>query len=164
MRWTMTAAMTAMMAMGCAGLAAAADPARRDEDRPAPLVTRATPILHVERVEPSVAFWTDRLGFRKVVEVPEGDRVGFAMLSNGGTTLMYQTYSGMKAAVEPLARAADQGPTFVFVEVPDIRRVVAAVRGADVVAPLHVSAYGAQEVIVREPGGHFVVFSQLPAR
>jgi uncharacterized glyoxalase superfamily protein PhnB len=128
------------------------------------LVTKATPILHVERVEPSVRFWTERLGFEKTIEVPEGDRIGFALLASGGTTLMYQTHSGMKAAATPLAKATDQGPTFVFLEVPDINAIVTAMNGADIITPLHQSAYGAQELIVREPGGHYVIFSQLPAR
>jgi uncharacterized glyoxalase superfamily protein PhnB len=128
------------------------------------IVTRATPILHVNEVEPSVRFWTERLGFEKTIEVPEGNKIGFAAVASGGVELMYQTYSGMHAdPTNPLAEAADQGPTFVFMEVADIKRVIAAMKGADIIVPLHHSSYGAQELIVREPGEHFIIFSQLPA-
>jgi hypothetical protein len=155
----------AMVVAGAGDLTVAgrsAEPAKEDAMA---LVTRATPILHVERVEPSVEFWTGRLGFEKTVEVPEGSRIGFAILASGATTLMYQTYSGMKAeAANPLAEAASQGPTFVFLEVPDIDAIVSAMQGADIVVPVHRSSYGAQELIVREPGGHYVIFSQLPPR
>jgi uncharacterized glyoxalase superfamily protein PhnB len=154
-----------MVVAGTAELSVAGrivDPAK--EHRMA-LVTRATPILHVERIEPSVRFWTERLGFEKTVEVPEGNRIGFAIMASGSTMLMYQTYSGMKAdAASPLAKAADQGPTFVFLEVPDINAIVSAMQGADIVVPTHQSPYGAKELIVREPGGHYVIFSQLPPR
>ena len=64
----------------------------------------------------------------------------------------------------PLAKAADKGPTFVFMEVPDINAVVLALKGSEIVQGLHDTPYGAKEVIVREPGGHFVIFSQLPQR
>jgi hypothetical protein len=116
----------------------------------------------VERVEPSLQFWTERLGFRITVQVPEGNQIGFAILASGTTSVMYQTHSGMRAAADhSLATAAAQGPTFLFVEVPEIVRIVDAMRGADVVVPLHTSAYGAQELIIREPGGHLIIFSQL---
>jgi hypothetical protein len=135
-----------------------------DKEHKMGMVTRATPILHVERVEPSVRFWVERLGFEKTIEVPEGDHIGFALLSSGATTVMYQTYAGMKAdATNPLAKAADQGPTFVFLEVPDINAIASAMVGADILAPVHESSYGAKELIAREPGGHYVIFSQLPA-
>ncbi len=160
-----TGLVVAMVVAGTADLSLAGrivDPAK--EHRMV-LVTRATPILHVERIEPSVRFWTERLGFENTVEVPEGNRIGFAIMASGSTTLMYQTYSGMKADAEnPLAKAADQGPTFVFLEVPDINAIVSEMQGADIVVPTHQSAYGAKELIVREPGGHYVIFSQLPPR
>jgi hypothetical protein len=76
---------------------------------------------------------------------------------------MLQTYQGMKAAGDVLARAAEQGPSFLFMEVPDIRAVINSLKGADIVQELHDTPYGAKEVIVKEPGGHFVIFSQLPA-
>jgi uncharacterized glyoxalase superfamily protein PhnB len=155
----------AMVVGGPGDLSVAGRVAEPAKEHTMALVTRATPILHVERVEPSVRFWTERLGFDKTVEVPEGDRIGFAIMASGATTLMYQTYSGMKAdAANPLAEAAGQGPTFVFLEVPDINAIVSAMQGADIVVPAHQSSYGANELIVREPGGHYVIFSQLPPR
>jgi hypothetical protein len=150
---------------GMRDLSVAGRPAEPAKAHTVTQVTRATPILHVERVEPSVRFWTQRLGFETTVEVPEGNRIGFAIVASGATTLMYQTYSGMSAdAANPLAKVASQGPTFVFLEVPDINAIVSAMQGADIVVPTHQSSYGAKELIVREPGGHYVIFSQLPAR
>ena len=129
------------------------------------MINRSTPILHVKAVEPSVKFWTERFGFKVTIEVPEGDHIGFAAMEDGPVELMLQTYQGMKGDPDsPLAKAADQGPSFVFMEVPDINAVIEALKGAELVQGLHETPYGAKEVVVKEPGGHFVIFSQLPQR
>ena len=129
------------------------------------MVNKSTPILHVKSVEPSLKFWTERFAFRKTIEVPEGDHIGFVAVENDSVEVMYQTYSGMQAdPANPLAKAADQGPSFLFMEVPDINVISAALKGAEVVQGIHESPYGAKEIVVKEPGGHFVIFSQLPQR
>jgi len=55
-------------------------------------VKKITPVLFVEEVEPCIKFWMDRLGFEKTVEVPEGNKLGFAILRKGNVELMYQSY------------------------------------------------------------------------
>ena len=127
------------------------------------MINKSTPILHVESVEPGVNFWTERFGFKKTIEVPEGDRLGFVALENGAVEVMYQTYSGMKAdPANPLAQAVEQGPSFLFMEVSDINAVEESLKDAEIVQPIHETFYGAKEIVVKEPGGHFVIFSQLP--
>jgi len=129
------------------------------------MINKSTPILHVESVEPGVNFWTERFGFKKTIEVPEGDRLGFVALENGAVEVMYQTYSGMKAdPADPLAQAVEQGPSFLFMEVSDINAVAESLKGAEIVQPIHDTFYGSKEIVVKEPGGHFVIFSQLPQR
>lgn len=128
-------------------------------------INRSTPILHVKSVEPSLKFWTERFGFKPTIQVPEGDHIGFVALENGSVELMLQTYEGMQTdAHNPLAKTVDQGPSFLFMEVPDIDSVIKSLEGAEVVQGLHETFYGAKEVIAKEPGGHFVIFSQLPAQ
>ena len=129
------------------------------------MVKKSTPILHVKSVEPSLKFWTERFGFRKTIEVPEGDHIGFVAIENDAVEVMYQTYSGMQSDPKnPLAKAVEQGPSFLFMEVPDINAAAEALKGADVVQPIHETFYGSKEIVVKEPGGHFVIFSQLPQR
>ena len=41
---------------------------------------KLTPVLIVEAVERSLPFWVDRMGFTKTVEVPDEDKIGFAIL------------------------------------------------------------------------------------
>ena len=128
------------------------------------MINKSTPILHVEKVEPSLKFWTERFGFKPTIEVPEGNHIGFVALENGAAELMYQTYEGMHADPHnPLAQDVEKGPSFIFMEVPDINLVIKSLSGSEVVQGLHETFYGAREVVAKEPGGHFVIFSQLPA-
>jgi len=137
---------------------------RADKERKR-MVSKSTPILHVKSVEPSVNFWTERFGFRQTIAVPEGNHLGFVALENDQVEIMYQTYTGMQAdPANPLAKAVEQGPSFLFMEVPDIKAAEEAVKGADIVQPIHETFYGSKEIVVREPGGHFVIFLQLPVR
>jgi len=129
------------------------------------MVNKSTPILHVKSVEASLKFWTERFGFHKTIEVPEGDHLGFVALENDKVEIMYQTYSGMQAdPANPLAKAVEQGPSFLFMEVPDIKAAEQALKGADIVQPIHDTFYGSKEIVVKEPGGHFVIFAQMPQR
>jgi uncharacterized glyoxalase superfamily protein PhnB len=129
------------------------------------MINRSTPILHVKAVEPSLKFWTDRFGFKTTIQVPEGNHIGFAAIENGSTELMFQTYEGMQNdANNPLAKAVDQGPSFLFMEVPDINAAGDALKGAEIVQGLHETFYGSKEIVAKEPGGHFVIFSQLPKK
>jgi len=138
--------------------------AARPEKERTRMVNKSTPILHVKSVEPSLKFWTERFGFHKTIEVPEGDHIGFVALENDAVEIMYQTYSGMQAdPANPLAKAVEKGPSFLFMEVPDIKAAEASLKGAEIVQPIHETFYGSKEIVVKEPGGHFVIFAQMPA-
>lgn len=129
------------------------------------MINKSTPVLHVKAVEPSLKFWNERFGFRITIEVPERDHIGFAAIDNGSVELMYQTYEGMQGDPSTtLSKAAEQGPTFVFMEVPDINAIASALHQSEVVNGIHETNYGAKEIVAREPGGHYVIFSQLPAQ
>jgi len=148
--------------VACLAAWTATDGARMDKERTG-MVNKSTPILHVKSVEPSLRFWTERFGFHQTIEVPEGDHLGFAALENGTVEIMLQTYSGMQAdPANPLAKAVEQGPSFLFMEVPDIKATELALKGAEIVQPIHETFYGSKEIVAREPGGHFVIFAQMP--
>jgi hypothetical protein len=136
--------------------------ARSNEEKKR-MISKSTPVLHVKAVEPSLKFWTERFGFKTTIQVPERDHIGFAAIDNGSVELMYQTYEGMQGnPSDPLAKAAEQGPTFIFMEVPDINAIASALHESEVVKGIYESGYGAKEIIAKEPGGHYVIFSQLP--
>jgi uncharacterized glyoxalase superfamily protein PhnB len=128
-------------------------------------VKKITPVLMVEEVEPCVQFWVERLGFDKVTEVPDGDKTGFAILQKGAVELMYQSYASMEKDLhgKDIAQDVRRGPTYLYAEVENLDRIIAAIEGAPVVVPVRDTFYGAREIGVKDPAGHIVVFAQFGA-
>ncbi len=121
---------------------------------------RLTPVLYVEAIEPVLSFWTERLGFSITAEVPEGDRLGFVILEKGGVQIMYQTRASVAKDIPQLADSPMRG-SFLFIEVESVGEVQRALEGVALVVPRRKTFYGAEELIVREPGGNVVTFAQF---
>lgn len=126
-------------------------------------VKRITPVLFVSEVEPCVRFWVDRMGFQKTVEVPDGDKLAFAMLQKGTVELMYQSYASADKDVVAISQVVRKGPTFLYVEVDSLEDAIAAAKGAEVVMPVRETFYGSKEIGIKDPAGHFVTFAEFPA-
>lgn len=124
------------------------------------MMKKLTPVLYVEEIEPVLPFWTDRLGFQKTVEVPEGDRLGFVILSSGPVEVMYQTRASVQADIPPLADSPMRG-SFLFIQVDDVDAIERALEGVEPVVPRRKTFYGADELIVREPAGNVVTFARF---
>ncbi|HVH67336.1 MAG TPA: VOC family protein [Gemmatimonadales bacterium] len=123
---------------------------------------RLTPVLVVDAIEPVLAFWVDRLGFRKTIEVPHEGRLGFVTLERDDVQIMYQSRDSVAADVPPLAAAPARG-TFLFLEVDDLDAIAKLLTGVTPVIPRRKTFYGADELIVREPAGNVVTFAQFGA-
>ena len=126
-------------------------------------VKKITPILFAGEIEPCITFWTERLGFQKTVEVPEGDKIGFVVLEKDGLELMYQSYASVEKDNAATALLARQGPTFLYIEVPDLKQAQAATTGAEIVMPERSTFYGSKEFAVKDPAGHWIIFAQQGA-
>jgi uncharacterized glyoxalase superfamily protein PhnB len=123
-------------------------------------VKRITPVLFVKEIETALPFWVERLGFTKTIEVPDGDRLGFACVAKGGMEVMYQTYASMDKMEPAMSEVARKGPTFLYIEVDDLDAVLAAMKGVALVKGENTTFYETREFIVQEPGGHYVTFAQ----
>jgi uncharacterized protein YneR len=126
---------------------------------------KMTPVLLVEEVEPCLAVW-ERLGFEKTMEVPEGDRIGFAAMKNGSVELMYQTSGAVAADLPALADLAyTRDGLLLFIEVEDLADVQEKLDGAEGVVHLFAERetfYGSREIGIRTPCGTHVVFAEFP--
>ena len=127
--------------------------------------SKLTPVLIVDAVEPCLAFWTERLGFRQTNAVPgEDGRLVFASAELDAVEVMYQTRASV-LAVEPEATRAERArdlagrAAVLFLEVDDLDAVERALAGVQVVKARHETFYGTAELYVREPGGAIVGFS-----
>ena len=123
-------------------------------------VRKLTPVLVVDEIEPCLSFWTERLGFTKTVEVPEGEKLGFVILERDGIQVMYQSRASIEKDVPSLASRPRGHSTALFIEVSDVTAVEQAMSGVEVVVPRRRTFYGMDEIGVRDPGGHVVIFAQ----
>jgi len=124
-------------------------------------VKRITPVLLVREIEPIVPFWVDRLGFAKIIEVPDGNKLGFIAFQKGTAEVMYQTYASVeKDAPKEVSGTAGKGPTYLYMEVDDLGAVLAAMKDVKIVMPVRTAFYGMREFTVQDPGGHFITFAQ----
>jgi hypothetical protein len=120
---------------------------------------KLTPVIMVEAIEPCLPFWV-RLGFTKTAEVPDGDRLGFVILAKDSVEVMYQTHESVEKDAPGLVPRAHGHGAALFIEVSDVASVERALEGVEVVVPRRQTFYGMDEIGVREPGGHIVMFAQ----
>lgn len=124
---------------------------------------KITPILFVNAIEPSLEFWTGRLGFEKTVEVPEGDRLGFVILKKGDSEIMLQTRASIKKDTGAPSETILSMTSCLFIEVDNFAAARERVGGAEVVVPQRDTFYGMREIFVREPEGQIVgLAARLP--
>jgi hypothetical protein len=125
------------------------------------MITKATAVLFVERVETSLPFF-EAAGFKRTVEVPEGDALGFVILQTDGAEVMLQSFASALSDVTTLdPKEVKASRTYLFVEVSDLAAVERALKPYKIVIPRRVTPYGANETGYREPSGHFVTFAQF---
>ena len=111
------------------------------------------PILLVEAIEPSLPFWVDGLGFAVTTTVPDTGPYVFAIVARDGIEVMLQTRA---SAAEDLGAAVPAGPGVVYISVGALGPVLAALGEVEIAVPRRTTFYGADEVFVRDPGGHLV--------
>lgn len=126
------------------------------------MMQKLSPVLVLDAIEPALPFFVDRLGFRVVASVPlaEGQpALGFTILAAGAVEIMLQTRASVRGDVPALAGEPNRAT--LFVEVEDIAAIERAVNGCEIVVPRRRTFYGADEIGVRAPGGHVLMFAQM---
>ena len=123
-------------------------------------ITSATPVLFVDRVEPTRDFFL-KAGFSVMFDVPEGDHLGFVGLTRDGVQVMVETRGNAneKKPFQDLTRESRRA--VLFIEVDDVDAVIAALKGAKIVAERHTTFYQADELTYEEPGGNLVTFAKI---
>jgi hypothetical protein len=132
-------------------------------------IIQSTPILYVESIDPSLAFFT-ALGFVKTMEVPEvpsdaSSPLGFCGLQQGSQEVMLQSHqSAINGAGNMDPAHFKNAHSFLFMQTDDLDAVEQALAGHVVLVPRRTTFYGSTEIGWREPGGHVVVVAQFAAQ
>ena len=122
---------------------------------------KITAVLYVDKVEDSLTFWGERMGFERVAEVPEGDRLAFVILIRDGAELMIQSVESIRNDTPQFApESGTLGPSALFIEVDDFEDVLNRLSGYPIALRERKTFCGMREIGVREPGGHIVIFAK----
>lgn len=117
---------------------------------------KLTPILVVDAIEPSVPFWTERLGFTISGEVRGDDgRLRSIFLQKDGLAVNYRTVEGIRDDF-PVSAG---GQSVIALDVTHLEDFEQKFTGAEFVVPMRETSYGSAEFAVREPGGHLIIFT-----
>jgi hypothetical protein len=125
------------------------------------MMKKLTPVLVVDHIAPVLPLW-DALGFKRTVEVPHGDSLGFVILQNGPVEVMYQTVESVRAD-EPrtLEGRSPVGGTALYIEVERLADVSSRLpKTTDVIVKERKTFYGATEMIIRDAAGNVILFAQ----
>jgi len=123
-------------------------------------ILRSTPILFVGRIEPSLPFWIETLGFSKQAEVPEGDVLGFVILERDGVEIMMQTLDSAMADLPEVAKRFQLNSVSQFMEVDSLDDILKDLAGYNLLTPVRTTFYGMREAVVADPAGFVLVFAQ----
>ena len=121
-------------------------------------MNKLTPNLIVDSIEECLQFWVGRLGFEKVTEVPEGNRLGFVILRLGKVELMLQSTASLGKDIAPAGQVAYRAA--VYCEVPQLAPLRQALEGWPLVVPERTTFYGARELVVKDPAGNLVCLAE----
>jgi uncharacterized glyoxalase superfamily protein PhnB len=122
-------------------------------------ITKVTPLLIVDAIEPELPFWTKGLGYEKQAEAPHGDRLGFVLLSRPGRgEVMLQTKASVRDDLPVLLER--KASSVLYVDVGSLDAALAATKGAPVLVEPRTTFYGMREAVVEDPQGQVIVFGE----
>lgn len=130
------------------------------------MILQSTPVLFVESIDPSQAFF-EKLGFSVTVMVPEGEGTDFVIMMQGGSGdnglgIMLQTKDSAAEDMSMIDEAIfSRSSSFLFMSVADVDAAAKTLAGYERFMEPRQTFYGASEVGFREPGGHFVVLAEF---
>jgi hypothetical protein len=123
-------------------------------------VKKVTPLLVVDRMDPSLRLW-DKLGLSRTVEVPHDGALGFVILAGKGVEVMLQSRASLQHDAAGVAAHARSSLLYCDVDsLAETRRVVRAAEGCTVLIDERSTPYGARELWMVDAAGHVIGFAE----
>ena len=120
----------------------------------------STPIMLVDRIEPHLPMWRDRLGYHLTAEVPHGDGLGFVILERDGHQLMLQTHASAAEDLPDVGKRAAARGVAVFHVVDDLDAWIKCLEGLEVIGGPRTASYGMREIFVVDSAGYVHGYAQ----
>lgn len=123
-------------------------------------VERVTPVLAVESIDAVVPFW-EALGFQAINPAHIDGRLVYMAFAKDGLEIHYQTAGLIERSIAGGGGQLAGSTSFVYIAVDDLDAVIERLGATEVVVPRRRTEWGADEIYVREPGGHIVAFASF---
>ncbi len=132
------------------------------------MILQSTPVLFVDDIAASEHFFA-KLGFKRTVEVPHGEGLGFVIMTQGGEG---GGDGGIGVMLQTAAAAADdtgldaerfKPGAHLFMSVADLDAAEKMLHEFEMFMPRRDTFYGATEIGWLEPGGNHVTLAQFAA-
>ncbi len=121
---------------------------------------RMSSVLLVDRIEPCLEFWVERLGFEVRLQVQGPDHLEFVVLGRNGVELMYRTIDSVEQDTPGLIDTEQHQPWSVhYLEVDDLDDLLPRLEGVEVVVPVRETIFGTREVFLNEPSGRILALT-----
>lgn len=117
--------------------------------------------IMVRNVKETIKFYEEKLGFKKIVTVPEdGDILNFAIIARDNISIMFQEQNNLIEEY-PSLKVDNIKPTFtLFITVKDVNNVYNELKGKVKIAKeLHKTFYGKDEFAIFDNNGNILTIS-----
>jgi catechol 2,3-dioxygenase-like lactoylglutathione lyase family enzyme len=116
-------------------------------------------VFLVDRIEPCLDFWVDRLGFDVRLQVHGDDHLEFATLGRDDLEFVYRTLDSLHEDTPGLVDGDHQPWVVIYLEVDDFDEILPRLEGLDIVVPARETILGTREIFVREPSGRILALT-----
>ena len=117
--------------------------------------------IMVRNVKETIKFYEEKLGFKKIVTVPEdGDILNFAIIARDNISIMFQEQNNLIEEY-PSLKVDNIKPTFtLFITVKDVNNVYNELKGKVKIAKeLHKTFYGKDEFAIFDNNDNILTIS-----
>ena len=119
------------------------------------------PDLMVENMTESLAFYTDVLGFEKIMTHPQDGEPVWAMVKSGEVTIMLHTRESLQKDVPEFDGVRIGASLTLFIETDDVEGLYTEIKDkVEIVKDIETAFYGMREVAIKDNNGYVLVFAQ----
>ena len=122
---------------------------------------RLTPMLEVDDLTATIAFYTDVLGFEVLATWPPDGAPGWAHLGCGDAHVMFSGRHSHGPGEEDHQHGGEL-PGALYCYAPDIDALYTELSSRTELEPPRVTDYQMKEISIRDPNGFLLIFGQTP--
>lgn len=120
-----------------------------------------SPNIGVQDVTETVRFYTEVLGFKLVLSVPETAPYVWAMVASGNTSIMFQDMASLLEEYPILAGRSDTATLTFYIKVKGMKELYEKVKGTDYLTKeIHKTPYGADEFALYDNNGYILTITE----